>query len=276
MCALQIRLDRDSLLYSDTCHTVSALTRLMLDVAGGRADRAERAGGLPRHADALRLFDALLEHLPPSRRALDVRPVHKRQADAFDRALRCVPPLLFLLLRTARGAGEHERVEERVRRLVRADVRSVAGGDTLLHACVTRLAAARSPLFAEPLGAPFLRAAAPASAAVAALLLRCGADACARNSLRCSALHVAAVPAHWSAELVAALLAGGAHADQPNGFGDSALELVALNRGSRVRPLRHVSLACLAARALLAALPAAPPPAALPRTLHAFLDLHRP
>lgn len=114
------------------------------------------------------------------------------------------------------------------------------------------------------------------SVAVVRLLLACGASARTRNSARSTALHVAAIPYNFSTELVEALLAGGAHLDQPNKFGDSAWELVALNRGSRVRPLRHVSLRCLAARALLREPARARlPPGALPATLQAFLDLHR-
>lgn len=111
-------------------------------------------------------------------------------------------------------------------------------------------------------------------AGVVELLLACGADVRVRNEARSTALHVAAIPYNFSTELVSVLLAGGAHLDQPNKFGDSPAELVALNRGSRVRVLAHVSLACLAARALLAARRAVPE-RALPRTLHDFLDLHR-
>lgn len=114
------------------------------------------------------------------------------------------------------------------------------------------------------------------SVAVVRLLLSCGASARTRNAARSTALHVAAIPYNFSTELVEALLAGGAHLDQPNKFGDSAWELVALNRGSRVRPLRHMSLRCLAARALLRQPQRARlPPGALPATLQEFLDLHR-
>ncbi|CAH2096687.1 unnamed protein product [Euphydryas editha] len=271
-CALRIRIRRDSLLYTDTCHTASALTRLMLDASGGRL---ERARDVPRHADVLRVFRLLAEHLPECRRALDERPVYKKQADTFDRALRNVSHLLYLLLLTARRDADYEQLSAHVRRLVAADVRSALTGDTLLHLCVSRLNVVRSTYFADEITVPFFATPVFPSVGVVGLLLRCGADPRVRNEARSTALHVAAVPYNFSTELVEALLAGGAHMDQPNKFGDSAAELVTLNRGSRVCVVRHVSLACLAARALLAArVPL--PPAALPRTLLAFLDLHRP
>ncbi|XP_050357480.1 protein fem-1 homolog A [Nymphalis io] len=270
-CALQIRIRKDSLLFMETCHAVSALTKLMLDVTSGRL---ERPPGMPRYSDVLRIFRLVAENLPPSRRALAARPVHKRQADAFDRALRCASHLLYLLLATATCARDFQELSEHVRRLVRADVRSARTGDTLLHLCVSRLNVMRSTYFAKPIDVPFLRQPVLPCVAVAGLLLRCGADARVRNESRSTALHVAAVPYNFSTELVEELLAGGAHLDQPNKFGESAAEMVLQNRGSRVCVLRHVSLACLAARALLAAGVRAGPGAA-PQALLAFVELHR-
>ncbi|XP_046973073.1 protein fem-1 homolog A isoform X3 [Vanessa cardui] len=270
-CALQIRIRKDSLLFTETCHAASALTKLMLDVTSGRL---ERPAGVPRYADVLRVFRLVAENLPPSRRALQARPVHKRQADAFDRALRCASHLLYLLLATATTARDFQELSEHVRRLVRADVRSARTGDTLLHLCVSRLNVMRSTYFAELIEVPFFRQPVLPCVAVAGLLLRCGADPRARNESRSTALHVAAVPYNFSTELVEELLAGGAHLDQPNRFGESAAEMVLQNRGSRVCVLRHVSLACLAARALLAAGVRAGPGAAPPALL-AFVELHR-
>ncbi|KPJ10037.1 Protein fem-1-like CG6966 [Papilio machaon] len=151
--ALQIRLEKDSLLFSDaptdTCHTASALTRLLLDAHGSRL---ERARGLPRHVDVVRVFALLAEHLPACRRALDARPVHKKQAETFDRALRCVTHLLHLLAET-RGA-QRAAVCARVRRLLAADVRSAHTGDTLLHLAVSRLNVIRSTYFADEVPVP--------------------------------------------------------------------------------------------------------------------------
>ncbi|XP_026754117.2 protein fem-1 homolog A [Galleria mellonella] len=267
--ALQIRIEKDSLLYADTCHTACALTRLMLDA---RAGRLERGRDLPRHRDVMRVFRLVAQDLPRCRAALSVRPVYKKQAESFDRALRCATHLVALLLSTADGSPEQQAaLRAAVAGLVRADVRSAHTGDTLLHLCVSRLNVIRSTYFADELSVPPMFP----SVEVVSLLLSCGADVRTRNEARSTPLHVAAIPYNFSTELVEVLLRGGAHLDQPNKFGDSPAELVALNRGSRVRVLRYVSLACLAARALLAAnVPL--PPAALPLTLHHFLDLHRP
>ncbi|CAB3258622.1 unnamed protein product [Arctia plantaginis] len=266
--ALQIRIEKDSLLATDTCHTACALTRLMLDARGGRL---ERGRGLPAHQDVLRVFRLLADDLPGCRRALEVRPVHKAQADTFDRALRCVTHLMYLLQQTARSEAERRASAAAVRALVRADVRSAHTGDTLLHLCVSCLNVIRSTYFADEMDVTPIFP----SVAVVSLLLECGADVRVRNEARSTPLHVAAIPYNFSTELVEVLLAGGAHLDQPNKFGDSPAELVPLNRDSRVRVVRHVSLACLAARALLAARRPAPAHA-LPATLRAFLDMHRP
>ncbi|XP_052745107.1 protein fem-1 homolog CG6966 [Bicyclus anynana] len=241
--ALRLRVRRDSLLHADTGAAACALTRLLL------------AAPAPRHRDVLRAFALLAGRLPGARAQLARRPAPARRA-AADRALRCAALLLHLLLRTAPDAAARARVGRRAARLVAADVRSAAG-DSLLHLAASRLTADEFP-----------------SPRLARELLRAGASARATNAARCTPLHVAAVPRNFSTELVELLLAGGAHLDQPNAFGDSAAELVPLNRASRVCPLRHVSLACLAARAVLAAgVPL--PPGALPATLRAFLDLHR-
>lgn len=270
--ALQIRIEKDSLLYTDTCHTACALTRLMLDAHSGRL---ERGRGLPAHADVVRVFRLLAADLVGCRRLLDVRPVFKTQAETFDRALRCVTHLVYLLVETAAGAAEHLALREMVRAVVASGVRSAHTGDTLLHLCASRLNVIRSTYFGEEASTepvfPSVR--------VARLLLACGACAVTRNEARSTPLHVAAIPYNFSTELVEALLGGGAHLDQPNRFGDSAADLVALNRASRVCPLRHTTLACLAAAALVRHSRRARTPLprdALPRTLHDFLDLHTP
>lgn len=138
----------------------------MLDARGGRLERAGAAGapraGLPRHRDVLRVFALVAGDLPACRRALAVRPVYKKQAETFDRALRCVTHLVFLLLETASAPDQRLDVRRRVVRLLQADVRSAHTGDTLLHLCVSRLNVIRSTYFADEIAVPVSGAAARA------------------------------------------------------------------------------------------------------------------
>ncbi|GBP44129.1 Protein fem-1 homolog A [Eumeta japonica] len=267
--ALQIRIEKDSLLYTDTVHTACALTRLMLDARG---ERLERARGLPRYNDVAGVFALLVDYAGPARRALDVRPVYKKQAETFDRALRCLTHLAYLLLETADTSERQAHARGLLRRAVAARLRSAHTGDTLLHLCVSRLNVIRSTYFGEepPPPAPVF----PQCGVVRALL-EAGADPRMRNESRSTPLHVAAIPYNFSSELVELLLSHGAHIDQPNRFGDLPAALIIANRTSRVRPLRHLSLACLAASALVRhAVPV--PEYALPLSLRNFLELHRP
>ncbi|XP_048486625.1 protein fem-1 homolog A-A isoform X3 [Plutella xylostella] len=149
--ALEIRIERDTLLYTDTWHCACALTRLMLDARGGRL---ERARGVPSLRHAARLFARTSRTLPEARKALDVRPVFKKQAETFDRALRCVTHLIYLMLDIASTPEEIVEVKTQIRELVAADIRSAQTGDTLLHLCVSRLNVIRSTYFADEMNAP--------------------------------------------------------------------------------------------------------------------------
>lgn len=75
----------------------------------------------------------------------------KSQADTFDRALRCVTHLVYLLHERAESRGERAQAAAAVRGLVQADVRSAHTRDTLLHLCVSRLNVIRSTYFADEL-----------------------------------------------------------------------------------------------------------------------------
>ncbi|XP_048001643.1 protein fem-1 homolog C isoform X2 [Leguminivora glycinivorella] len=261
--ALEIRLEKDSILYPDTCHTACALSRLLLDARGALPAQP--------HEDVVHIAELLMNSLPEAREWLVPRPVFKKQADTFDRALRCLAHLLHLMLDTATTDEERTLAHRRMRRVVELQLRSAHTCDTLLHLSVSRLTVIRSSYCGEDAGALF------PSASLARALLSAGADPLRRNTARCTALHVAVLPYNFSSTLVEALLASGAHLDQPNKFGDSARELLALNSKSNVRPLRHITLACLAARALCKYNPSlcleSP---MIPRHLVQFLDLHRP
>lgn len=210
-----------------------------------------------------------------SQRLTSVRPWCGAQAEAWERTLRCVVHLVALADVTAGTAAERAVLRAEVRALCTAAPAPAThpARDSLLHLACSRLTVVRSAYLAEGPRAP------PSfpCARTVRLLLECGAEARARNALGRTPLHTAAAPGNFSSDAVEALLAGGAHLCAVDSAGDTPAALLSLCRGSRVCPLRHVSLACLAARALVAAgrVPAGAAAALMPRSLLDFLDMHR-
>lgn len=80
---------------------------------------------------------------------VQVRPVYKRQQESFDRILKCITHLIYLLVETARTADQQTQVENCVRALVWSCPRSSTTGDTLLHLCVSRLNTIKSSYFSD-------------------------------------------------------------------------------------------------------------------------------
>ncbi|KAG8269251.1 hypothetical protein J6590_004547 [Homalodisca vitripennis] len=151
--ALEIRVEKDSVLFSDTCFTAQALVRLFVDlneksleVMGNGNIRAEEE---PQFNDVLATFTLLADKLSDCRQLLQVRPVYKRQQESFDRILKCITHLIYLLVETGRSEEEQEQVSECVRALVWSSPRSATTGDTLLHLCVSRLNTIKSSYFSD-------------------------------------------------------------------------------------------------------------------------------
>lgn len=78
-----------------------------------------------------------------------IRPVHKRQVDSFDRILRCITHLIYLMLLTAKTKEQNETVTDLVWNLVKTNPRCVSTEDTLLHLCVSKLNTIRSSYFMD-------------------------------------------------------------------------------------------------------------------------------
>lgn len=99
---------------------------------------------------------------------LQIRPVYRKQQENFDRVLKCVTHLIYLLVSTAESDDEKKivsilcdslqqkqnqfisktlQVKENVRKLVKNHIRSACTNDTLLHLCVSRLNVIKSGYF---------------------------------------------------------------------------------------------------------------------------------
>lgn len=182
-------------------------------------------------------------------------------AAPLGKALAVLLHLLDLLEQLACAPGQEHAKRQAVYRLLRAAPRG-RHGFTPLHMAVDRdtTHVGRYPVGRFP-SLPVLR-----------LLLACGADPDSRDFDNNTPLHVAARNGCPAAMRV--LVEAGAHMDATNAFGKAACELLdaRLLATGAVQPFQHVTLQCLAARALGRA--KLPYKGRLPEDLEAFVELH--
>lgn len=266
--ALEIRVEKDTILYSDTCFTAQALVRLYVDLNEKNLEILDngRGEGEPRFEDVARTLQLLGYELATMRQLLELRPVQKRQQESYDRILKCITHLIYLLVETARTDEQKEQMREMVTALIRSNPRSASTGDTLLHLCVSRLNTIKSAYFSDDNQIIF------PNMDVIKLLLECGAPVNARNESRSTPLHVAANPYNFYSPLVQLLLDHGAHLDQPNRAGDCPAIFVAVNPLNNVHLVNYVTLRCLAATAVCKY--KIPYQGQIPTTLETFVKFH--
>lgn len=266
--ALQIRVEKDTILYSDTCFTAQALVRLFVDLNEKNLEMLEngRAEGEPRFEDVAATLQLLGKELATMRQLLELRPAQKRQQESYDRTLKCITHLIYLLVETAQTDQQKEEMREIVTAIIRSNPRSASTGDTLLHLCVSRLNTIKSSYFSDDNQFIF------PNMDVIKLLLECGAPLNARNESRCTPLHVAANPYNFYSPLLQLLLDHGAHLDQPNRAGDCPAIFVAMNPLNNVHLVNYVTLRCLAATAVCKY--KIPYEGQIPATLETFVKFH--
>lgn len=136
-------------------------------------------------------------HFAEARQLLNIRPVHRKQQENYDRILKCLTHLIYLLLSTAKSDEERDLVKQSVRSLVRSNLRSAITNDTLLHLSVSRLNVIKSGYFTDESS---LKVIFP-NVNVVKLLLKCGAYVNAKNESKSTPLLIASLPYNYGREV---------------------------------------------------------------------------
>lgn len=270
---LQVRIEKYSILYSDTVFTAQAIVRLMLDILDKNLEIIPHEFddmNLPRFKDVLHMFCLLADSIQPARDLLQIRPIYRKQQENFDRVLKCITHLLYLMISTAKTKEHTQSIHTAVRRLLLNDVRSSCTRDTLLHLTTSRLNVIKSGYLSEDTQ---LRPIFP-NVKVVRLLIQCGINVNLQNNSGSSPLLVASLPYNFDANLINLLLESGAHIDQPNKNADLPLTLIQSNPGNEIYIASYMSLKCLASSIIVKY--RIPYKNVIPKTLEAFVKCHEP
>lgn len=293
--SLEIRIEKNTLLHSDTVFVTQAIVRLMLNL-NLKDDQfipfeVQGQPELPSFEEIYKVFNLLTTDIAEAKRLLAIRPIYKKQQDNFDKMLKCITHLTYLMTATAGDSAEKLLlVHKIVYKIIKSDIRT-SNQDTLLHMCVSRLNYVKHGYFADQhLSAKSVFP----NLAVVKLLLNCNANVNARNECRSTPLFIASIPYNYNFEvsyvnadrldlviklfsflfqLIETLLKAGAEMDYPNRTGDRPLSLFTANPLNNIPIMNYLTLKCLAATCVVKY--RIPYRNLIPKTLETFVHDHQ-
>jgi hypothetical protein len=275
--SLEIRIQRNTILHSDTVFVAQAIIRLMLNLNLRDADfvhfemqgHQHHLADLPTFEEVFKVFQLLTTNIVEIKQLLAIKPVYKKQQDNFDKILKCITHLIFLILETAGNDQDKlDLIYVNVFRLVRNEI-STSNHDSLLHMCVSRLNYVKHGYFADH---NITAKSVFPNLNVVKLLLKCGSPVNARNDCRSTPLFIASNPYNYNFELIETLLKSGAELDYPNKTGDRPLNLIISNPANNIPIVNYLSLKCLAATAICKF--RIPFKSLVPKTVEIFIQDH--
>lgn len=241
--ALELRIQKDSLLHSEVCFAAQALVKLFLDF-----HEKHQTGMLREQIEFNDVYESirmLVCRFESSNYLLNIRPVFKRQQDNFDKILKVLTHQIFVLHVIPKTPEQIMMMKQLIRDILRIEPRTSAG-DTLLHLVVSKSNTMKpNNYFEDPHTAIF------PNAAIAELLLECGANVEVINYNLSTPLHIAALISNFTPEVIQVLLKYGAHIDRRNGNGNHPHYMLQSISECNVNHLQYTTLKCLAARKVI-------------------------
>jgi len=230
------------LMHNETWFTTQALVRLYLDLL-----EKHNAGILHesvRYEDIVSCIWLLASQFEESMALLRIRPVFKRQQENFDKILKLVTHLFFILVAIPKTEEQVTEMKRLVNFVLRMNPRD-SSGNSLLHLVVSRTNTMKQNSVLDDPHVIF------PCASVTVLLLECGAHANVTNDHMSTPLHVASQKSNFDPVVVEALLHYGAHIDRRNNANELACALLAIIPECNVKLIQYISLKCLAAREIV-------------------------
>lgn len=200
--SLEIRIEKNTLLHSDTVFVTQAIVRLMLNLNLKDAEfipfEVQGQPELPSFEEIHKVFNLLTADIADAKALLAIRPVYKKQQDNFDKMLKCITHLIYLMIATAGDSEEKTHlIHTAVYKIVKHDIRT-SNQDTLLHMCVSRLNFVKHGYFADH---NLQSKSVFPNLDVVKLLLNCNAKVNARNECRSTPLFIASIPYNYNFEV---------------------------------------------------------------------------
>ncbi|CAG9768764.1 unnamed protein product [Ceutorhynchus assimilis] len=264
--ALHIRVERDSILSSDSQFIVKALVMIMVDYhvksLQEGIDNMDK-----RRNDIVETFKLICMHILWAKPLLQIRPQLDEQLHTYEKTLRYLIYLIHLLIETAKTEANQNEVKRMLTILLKENVRCFMTGNSLLHFVVL----SSHSTIEHSLPQTNRRV---ARDMIAKILLQCGNNVNATNHQGCTPLHVATSrKRYYSPELVTVLLDFGAHLDQVDGHGFTAVNVLRFKNHQHSSLINCTSLKCLCATKIVKS--KIPYEGQLPFTLEQFMKLHK-
>lgn len=111
--SLEVRVEKNLILHSDTCYNSQNIIRLMLNLHEKNLEYNPNdlhGHEIPLFKDCYQVFKLLTNNIAEARDLLKIRPIHRKQQENFDKILKCVTHLIYLMLSTAKTKEEEELV----------------------------------------------------------------------------------------------------------------------------------------------------------------------
>uniref|UniRef100_A0A2P2HXM9 Protein fem-1 homolog C-like n=1 Tax=Hirondellea gigas TaxID=1518452 RepID=A0A2P2HXM9_9CRUS len=242
--ALELRINKDTILYNEVFFTSHAIVKLFLDIVEKHPPNV--AAQIILFEDAFHALKLIGEEIGPSQWLLSIRPQFKRQLTNFDLALNVFLHFTHVVLKTVLNEQQNELLHRYMRSIVKLNPHTVEHY-TMLHLSVNKSSLNSANILTESdQRSPF------PSFEVTKLLLECGASVNASSDNGATPIYLACFKANLKVQIIRLLLANDAHIDQGTTCRDSAYHLLLqyAKFSEEFITLPVLALKCLSARAI--------------------------